>query len=138
MDAEEGERENAEDMQRERGMVGPGENVLQATRPRGRRRKKRSLRWATLNAQSLGNKMSLLRKRAFDYKPHILSVTETFGKEWLNDAFFNIEKYTMYRRDRTGKKGGGTILYIRDGVEHRVSRVLKTEDFESSAWCWIV
>ena len=138
MDTEGAGGDNVEEMQRERGAVGPGENVLQAKRPRGRRRKKRSLKWATLNAQSLGNKMSLLRKRALKYEPHILSVTETFGKEWLNDAFFTIKNYKMYRSDRAGKKGGGTILYIRDGVEHRICRALKTEDCDSSAWCWIV
>ena len=46
--------------------------------------------------------------------------------------------YTMYRDDREGKEGGWTILYVRNKLEHRSCRPLNTQDFESSAWCWII
>ena len=44
----------------------------------------------------------------------------------------------MYRDDREGKEGGWTILYVRNKLEHRSCRPLNTQDFESSAWCWII
>ena len=67
----------------------------------------------------------------------IISVTETWGKEWITDGIFALKGYTMYRDDREDKGGGGTILYISDRIEHRVCRPLNTKDVESSAWCWI-
>ena len=130
---ENGGREN-----REWGVSDARENVTQTARPRGRRKRKRSLKWATLNARSLRNKMGLLRKRAVDYEPQILSVTETFAKEGLNDGAFKLDKYTMYRSDRVGRDGGGTILYVRNNVEQRVCRALNTHKCESSAWCWVI
>ena len=130
---ENGGREN-----REWGVSDARENVTQTARPRGRRKRKRSLKWATLNARSLRNKMGLLRKRAVDYEPQILSVTETFAKEGLNDGAFKLDEYTMYRSDRVGRDGGGTILYVRNNVEQRVCRALNTHKCESSAWCWVI
>ena len=44
----------------------------------------------------------------------------------------------MYRNDREGQEGGGTILYVSDKLEHRSCRPLNNQDFESSAWCWII
>ena len=117
---------------------GSGTKNPHQTRIRGRHRRKRSLKWATANAQGLRHKMNLLRKRALDYKPQIISVTETNGEEWLNDAVFKIDDYNMYRSDRIRKKGGGTILYVRKEVEQRVCRALSSNECESSAWCWVV
>ena len=71
-------------------------------------------------------------------KPLIICITETWGKEWVNDGIFSLQGYTMYRNDRNGQVGGGTILYISDKVEHRVCRPLNAYDFDSSSWCWIV
>ena len=88
-----------------------GENVVPQTRVRGRRRNKRSLKWATLNARSLNNKMELLRKRAKDYEPQILSVTESWAAEETGDSAFMIENYTIYRSDRVGRRGSDDPLY---------------------------
>ena len=51
---------------------------------------------------------------------------------------FKLDKYTMYRSDRVGRDGGGTILYVRNNVEQRVCRALNTHKCESSAWCWVI
>ena len=71
-------------------------------------------------------------------KPLIICITETWGKEWVNDGIFSLQGYTMYRNDRNGQVGGGTILYISDKVEHRVCRPLNAYDFDRSSWSWIV
>ena len=49
-----------------------------------------------------------------------------------------IENYTMYRSDRVGREGGGTILYVRSNIEQRVCRAMDRHEFESSAWCWVI
>ena len=59
------------------------------------------------------------------------------GDEDINDGFYALDGYNMYRDDR-GRRGGGTILYISNKIEQRVCRPMNTSDFESSTWCWIV
>ena len=71
-------------------------------------------------------------------KPQIISITETWGKEWIPDGIFTIQGYKMYRSDRKEKRGGGTILYIKENIDQRTCRPLNEPGFESSAWCWIV
>ena len=71
-------------------------------------------------------------------KPQIISITETWGKEWIPDGIFTLQGYTMYRSDRKEKRGGGTILYIKENIDQRACRPLNEPGFESSAWCWIV
>ena len=43
----------------------------------------------------------------------------------------------MYRSDKANGYGG-TILYVRNNLEHRSCRPLNTQDYDNSAWCWIV
>ena len=53
--------------------------------------------------------------RADDFKKreyYIISITETWGKEKIPDSVYALDGYTMYRRDRLGKIGGGQILYV--------------------------
>ena len=71
-------------------------------------------------------------------KPNIISVTETWGNDGIVDGLLSLKGYNMYRDDRNTRKGGGTILYVSDKIEQRVCRPLNTNDFENSAWCWIV
>ena len=105
----------------------------------GRPRKtNKVLKCITLNAQSLVNKMSEFKLIVGDIKPHIISITESWGQEWHSDGIFNLDGYTMYRNDRREIKGGGALLYIRSNIEQRVCRPLNVHDFENSTWCWIV
>ena len=88
------------------------------------RRKNKTLKCITLNAQSLVSKMPEFKVIVRDKRPHIISVTESWGQEWQNDSIFSIEGYTMYRNDRHRIRGGGTILYISNNIEQRVCRPL--------------
>ena len=89
------------------------------------------------NAQSLINKMDDMEVRVKTHKPKLISVTETWGKEWIKDGILELKGYKMYRNDRKGKRGGGSILYISDDLDHRECRPLNDQNFESSSWCWI-
>ena len=69
--------------------------------------------------------------------PGIVGVTETWGKERLEEKDFELKDYTQYRNDRSDGYGG-TILYVKQEIEQRVCRPLNTPGFDNSAWCWIV
>ena len=67
-----------------------------------------------INAQSLKYKMDELRDLVKRYKPYIIGITETWGKETIGDATFHIEGYNMYRNDRDDKtyKHGEELFYM--------------------------
>ena len=124
----------------ERGIGGVGvvqEIEVTQGNNRGGRRCKRLIKCATINAQSLENKMSELRAMIGTTKPGIVSVTETWGKSEKPDSVYDLEGYNLYRNDRSDGYGG-TILYIRKGIDQRVCRPLNTLGFDNSAWCWII
>ena len=53
------------------------------------------------------------------------------------DSEFNLKGYKMYRDDRE-RKGGGAILYIKSELDQRECKTLKSLNYESSAWCWVI
>ena len=108
----------------------------QNRRSKGRKRNK-VMRIMNTNAQSLINKMNDMEIRVKDHKPKLISVTETWGKEWIKDGILDLKGYKMYRNDRNGKRGGGSILYISDNLDHRECKPLNAQNFESSSWCWL-
>ena len=86
---------------------GAGFGGQRAKNTRNRRRKQNKiLKCMTINAQSLKYKMDEFKGVIDREKPHIISVTETWGKEWMGDAIFSVKDYNFYRDDRD-KKGGG-------------------------------
>ncbi|CAL4086760.1 unnamed protein product [Meganyctiphanes norvegica] len=105
------------------------------------RNRNNQLKCMNLNARSLTGKMEELREMVREIKPHIIGVTETWGKEEINDAYFKMENYILYRNDRVGKKGGGTMLYISNQLGQRecntLNRPLNGISFDSSTWCWV-
>ena len=80
----------------------------------------------TLNAQSLNSKMYELKKMVRLTKPHIIGITETWGKEKINYAYFKIDNYTMYRNDRIGRRGGGR----NNTIHHKSARAKGLQDFK--------
>ena len=73
---------------------------------RGRQKKTRTLKWGTINAQSLQKKMTLLEYEVKKHDLKIVSVTESWGKDKIGDSHFKLNNFKMYRDDR-GVKGGG-------------------------------
>ena len=112
-------------------------NMEQQNKPSRRTRGYRVLKCATLNAQSLKNKMAELKTLVEERKPQIISVTESWGKDCVSDGIFSLPGYTMYRDDRNVKKGGEAIIYVNNKLEQRICRPLSTKDFENSVWCWV-
>ena len=107
----------------------------------GRKNKNDSIIIATLNARSLKLKKDELILKAQLHKPLIIGVTETWGNEKIDDANFKLDGYVMYRSDRIGRRGGGTILYIATKLGQRecaaMKRPVRGIPFENSTWCWV-
>ena len=113
-----------------------------ANNTRGRRkRQNKLLKCMNINAQSLKYKMDEFKNIIERERPHIISVTETWGKEWMGDAIFSVNDYNFYRDDRDEKGGGGTLLYISKKLGQRACRplneVTKEKHFSSNVWCWV-
>ena len=62
---------------------------------------------------------------------------ESWGQEWINDRLFTLKGYSLYRKDRDVKVGGGTLLYISNQLGQRECKPLNNANFDSSNWCWV-
>ena len=78
----------------------------------------------TINAQSLKNKMNEFRVLVEKMKPQIISITESWGEEWISDGIFALKGYTMYRDDRNRMKGGGGHCFTSERILSRECVVL--------------
>ena len=66
------------------------------------------------------------------HRADIVILTETFSSNREPNTLFAISDYELYRRDRTGKKGGGIFIYVhnelmrgkRDDLMSSVSEIL--------------
>ena len=59
---------------------------------------------------------SLVTNNNSTNKLDVLILTETFCSSKLQNSFFSIPGYTLYRKDRPVKKGGGILIYINDDL----------------------
>ena len=69
----------------------------------------------------------LLKEKPID----ILTVSETWLKLSNLDSEVYIDGYSCVRRDRLGKGGGGTMIYVRDGISYRFRTELGSASTES-------
>ena len=102
-------------------------------------KKNRGLKIAHLNVRSLRNKIDQIRLEVLSVNSlDVLTLSET----WLDSTILNSEihlpGYSCARRDRHSlKSGGGTIIYLRDGLQFRVRGDLNTADNECT-WVEII
>lgn len=59
---------------------------------------------------------NLLNQKCID----IHAISETWLKENDSDNYINVIGYSVIRKDRYGKRGGGVCLYIRKPLKYRV------------------
>ena len=62
-----------------------------------------------LNARNIVNKKNELNITVEDIDPHIIGITESWAKTDITDAELGLTGNAMFRRDRTGRRGGGVI-----------------------------
>ena len=63
------------------------------------------------------NAVQLLGMDIKQYCPHVAIITETWFNNKHLDSCLSIENYTLIRRDRIKRKGGGVCAYIRNDIK---------------------
>ena len=67
----------------------------------------------------------------------MVGIVETWAHPNISDSELDLPGYIMYRGDRTSGRGGGVILYIREGLESAVVQLSPVPVFEDALWCRI-
>lgn len=110
--------------------LNPGPGCMYANQlPRAR-----GFKVAHLNVRSMVNKMDdirlLIQNKPFD----IFTVSETWLTPSILDSEVSLPGYTLVRHDRNKKRGGGTAIFVRDGIPYRHRKDLSDEITET---CWV-
>ena len=70
------------------------------------------------NVQSLWPKIDELRLLLFSLQPDLACLTETWLTADIDFRLLHIDGFSLVRSDRTTKSGGGTAIYIRNGIPY--------------------
>ena len=100
---------DSSDVIRERYLV-PVPRVITLRKPR-RRAALPSLLLS--NVRSVVNKLDEVSELFLRVQPDISVLTESWLDESIPDSSLHIDNYTVFRRDRVDRKGGGIVIYIR-------------------------
>jgi hypothetical protein len=74
----------------------------------------------SLNIQHLMPKLDEIRFYLMqNNRPQIIGLCETFLHDYIADDQLFIDQYTLVRKDRMGRKGGGLILYLDQSIQYR-------------------
>ena len=66
----------------------------------------------------------------------IIFINESWTTEHIGKAEINIPGYDVIRKDRMNKRGGGCLLYAKEGLNVTVIDLANVENTES-AWCLV-
>ena len=72
----------------------------------------KGLKIVHLNIRSLFLKMDLLRSWVSFYKPHVITISETWLSGNITDEQIQINDYILFRSDRSNRRGGGVATYV--------------------------
>lgn len=75
--------------------------------------------------------MNHVRLLFSDKKFDIFTFSETCLSPSIKDSEVDITGYSVLRNDPTGKRGGGTAIYVRDGIPYKHRTDLTTENIET-------
>ena len=87
--------------------------------------KKTSLKIAHLNIQSISNKLDELKLFLIENSIDIMLINETF---LTPSKKIKIKDYSIIRKDRKNRKGGGICFIIHDTIDHNQVNLLRTTD----------
>ena len=96
------------------------------------------MKWYYTNAHSLLNKRNEFEAQIDDVKADVVGITESWTHEDVNDSEILLSGFNVFRQDRkdTQKgRGGGVLLYIKEGFQ--ATQVMEYEEygFTNSVWC---
>ena len=91
----------------------------------------RGLKISHLNTRSILPKIDTLRLEMKDKPFDFFSASETWLKPDISDSEIGLPGYSIIRMDRQNKVGGGTAIYVRDGIPFKTHSELMCEDLEN-------
>ncbi|BHF81444.1 hypothetical protein SprV_0702457400 [Sparganum proliferum] len=94
-----------------------------------KRSKSLKLTFYYTNVQSILPKLDELKIHICDLSPDVVSLTESWLSENVDDRELMLPGFQLFRRDRRERQGGGVVTYVKHGL--LVSE--KTEQFACSA-----
>ena len=83
-----------------------------------------------LNARSLFNKIDELSVIINQQNADVIMVTETWLTDAIPDAALHISGFTIVRRDRSSRRGGGVAIYIRESLPFKIRPDCNNPDYE--------
>ena len=95
-----------------------------------------SLKVVLANVRSIGNKLHALKAFMTYHKPDILAITESWGRLELFDSLISLPGFSLFRRDRLERPGGGVFVLARNclmPIEYSFDN--DNHLFEESVWC---
>ena len=83
------------------------------------------------NTRSLLPKLDDLKIILDQYGVSMAFITEIWLNEKIDDAAVCIDGYSLARRDRTDKLGGGVCVFIKSTIPFKILRDLEDINFET-------
>ena len=84
------------------------------------------------NVNRVCNKLDEISILLNDKCPDIVAFTETWLDCTIPDSVIHMPSYSVIRRDRRDKIGGGVMIYVRDGIQFRkLDDLLGDHEFET-------
>ena len=68
------------------------------------------------NARSVINKTDELELYVVEENPDLICITESWANANIGDGEINMNGYTVFRRDRKNRIGGGVLLYVKNNI----------------------
>ena len=94
------------------------------------------------NADSIVNKIDVMKVRVLEENPDIFAITETHCQSMVNsqnycaDESLHIPGYTLYRKDNPKEKRGGILVYVVNTIAVMEDKLINnmSSDFKESLW----
>ena len=93
--------------------------------------RKRGFKFALLNARSIVNKIDEIRLLLRDKPFQVFAVSESWLDSSILDSEVSVPGYTLTRNDRKARQGGGTAIYVKDGIPFKYRVDLSSGNFET-------
>lgn len=85
---------------------------------------------ACLNVNRLAGKLDQIKLCIDEHCPDIFGICETFLDDRIDDKMVQHNGFSLERRDRKGKIGGGLVCYIREKISYKRRCDLEDKDME--------
>ena len=84
-----------------------------------------------VNARSLSQeKLDELQITVNDHDASIVCISETCFREYIGDDSVSINGFSLERKDRCLRRGGGVACYVKNSIRYTRLSILEDEDLE--------